>query len=46
METADSVTRPTPESAAATTAEWLPELATVLTEAVAPARAAIVEFSG
>jgi len=46
METADSVTRPTPESAAATTAEWLPELATVLTEAVEPARAAIVEFSG
>jgi len=46
METADGVTRPTPESAAATTAEWLPELATVLTEAVEPARAAIVEFSG
>ena len=46
METADSVTGPTPESAAATTAEWLPELATVLTGAVEPARAAIVEFSG
>ena len=46
METADNVTRPTPESAAATTAEWLPELATVLTDAVEPARAAIVEFSG
>src|ERR1700755_2223185 len=46
METEDSLTRPTPESAAATTEEWSPELATVLTGAVEPARAAIVEFSG
>src|ERR1700738_366892 len=46
METADNVTRPTPESAAATTEEWAPELATVLTCAREPARAAIVEFSG
>ena len=46
METADDVTRPTPESAAATTAEWLPELATVLTDAVEAARTAIAEFSG
>src|SRR5271163_1822064 len=46
METADSVTRPTGESATATTEQWSPELATLLTNAVAPARAAIVEFSG
>src|SRR6201996_8310299 len=45
METADNVTRPTGESAA-TTEEWSPELATLLTNAVEPARAAIVEFSG
>jgi hypothetical protein len=44
METADNVTRPTGDSA--TTEEWSPELATLLTNAVEPARAAIVEFSG
>src|SRR6201985_1120231 len=46
METADNLTGPTGESAAATTAEWSPELATVLTAAVESARAAVVEFSG
>ena len=45
METADNVTRPTPESAR-DHEEWSPELATVLTGAVEQARAAIVEFSG
>ena len=46
METTDGVTRPTGDSATATTEEWSPELATLLTNAVEPARAAIVEFSG
>jgi hypothetical protein len=46
MESADSVTGSTGESAAATTAEWSHELAAVLTGAVEQARAAIVEFSG
>ena len=42
METADDVTRSTAESAAATTEEWSPELATLLTGAVESAREAIV----
>ena len=46
METADNVTGSTGEAAAATTTEWSPELAAVLTGAVEQARAAIVEFSG
>jgi hypothetical protein len=40
------MTGSTGESAAATVAEWSPELAAVLTGAVEQARAAIVEFSG
>jgi DUF3027 family protein len=46
METAESVTGPTGESAAATTTEWPHALAAVLTGAVGQARAAVVEFSG
>ena len=46
METTDNVTGSTGDSAAATTAEWSPELATVLVGAAELARAAIVEFSG
>ncbi len=44
METTDDVTGPNEPQA--TTTEWSPELATVLTGAVELARAAIIEFSG
>lgn len=46
METADNVTASSGESAAATTSEWSPELAALLTGTHEQARAAIVEFSG
>jgi Protein of unknown function (DUF3027) len=46
METADSVTGSTGETAAATTTEWPQGLAAVLTDAIGQARAAVVEFSG
>jgi Protein of unknown function (DUF3027) len=46
METADNVTGASEESTAATTSEWSPELAALLTDTVEQARAAIVEFSG
>ena len=46
METTDNVTGSTADAATATTTEWSPELATVLTGAAEQARAAIVEFSG
>jgi DUF3027 family protein len=46
METADSVTRSSGESAGATTTEWPRGLAAVLTGAVDQARTAVVEFSG
>jgi hypothetical protein len=46
METTENVTEPTAEVDAATTAEWSPELATVLTGSAELARAAIGELSG
>jgi hypothetical protein len=46
METTDDLTESTADAAAATTAEWSPELATVLTGAAELAKAAIIEFSG
>ena len=46
METTDNLTGSTVDTAAATTAEWPHELATVLTDAAELARAAIAEFSG
>jgi hypothetical protein len=46
METTDDVTESTGDAAAATGAEWSPELATVLTGASELARAAIAESSG
>ena len=46
METTDNLTESTADAAAATTAEWSPELATVLTGAAELAKAAIIEFSG
>src|SRR6201995_2928974 len=46
METTDDATGPTAQAATATTPEWSPELATVLTGAVELARTAIIEHSG
>src|ERR1700753_1154035 len=46
METTDDATGPTAQAATATTTEWSPELATVLTGAVELARTAIIEHSG
>jgi hypothetical protein len=46
METADSVTGSTGESAAATTTEWSHGLAAVLTGAVGQARATVADFGG
>jgi len=46
METTDNLTESTADAAAATTAEWSPELATVLTGAAELAKAAVIEFSG
>jgi hypothetical protein len=46
METTDDATGSTAQAATATTTEWSPELATVLTGAVELARTAIVEHSG
>lgn len=46
METTDDATGSTAQAATATTTEWSPELATVLTGAVELARTAIIEHSG
>src|SRR6201987_1773170 len=46
MKTEESLTRPTPESAAATTAEWAPGGGAVPTEPVEPGGAPIAKFSG
>src|ERR1700683_2792070 len=46
METTDDATGSTAQAATATTTEWSPELATVLTGAVELARMAIIEHSG
>src|ERR1700753_1233935 len=46
METTDDATGSTAQAATATTTEWSPELATVLTGAVELARTAIIENSG
>jgi hypothetical protein len=46
METTDDATGSTAQAATATTTEWSPELATVLTGAAELARTAIIEHSG
>src|SRR6202167_4118513 len=46
METTDDATGSTAQAATATTTEWSPELATVLTGAAELARTAILEHSG
>jgi hypothetical protein len=46
METTDDATESTAQAATATTTEWPPELATVLTGAAELARTAVIEFSG
>ena len=46
METTDDATKSTAQAATATTTEWSPELATVLTGAAELARTAIIEHSG
>jgi Protein of unknown function (DUF3027) len=46
METTDDATESTAQAATATTTEWSPELATVLTGAAELARTAIIEHSG
>src|ERR1700722_2719154 len=46
METTDDATGSTAQAATATTTEWPPELATVLTGAAELARTAVIEFSG
>ena len=46
METTDNLTESTGAAAVATTDEWSPELATVLTGAAELARAAVAEHSG